>query len=163
MKTTRNRLSEKELIANVDLAAPAPRLFVIAVDAFVIEDGTIETETFVSPVVSIRTTVTGHWARREIDGKADPREYADAGELRDARYQFTGQRLSDEMLVLSPSGESLISLDDLCREWYSTVQVVAAMWEPGDDEPRLAPINSAVVNEATKRITQQPASERIAL
>ncbi len=141
MKTTRSRITEKVVVTHVTAIAPTARLLVISVDAAPDEKGDIETETFTLPVVSIRTTVTDVWARHELGDEMDEREYADADELREARYQFCRQQLDDELLVRCPvMGDSLISLADLRRAWRFKCQVVTATWELRDDEQRFEPI-----------------------
>ncbi len=159
MKPITKRISEKVVISHVAVVAPTTRLLVVAVEVFATKDGKIENDTFASPVVSIRTTVVDLWYRRELgdDDETDQQEYADAEELRKARYRFGRQDLDDEILVLDPDGE-LVSLADLRRVWQFTTCLVAAMWDPSEDEQRLAPFREKLICEATAKLQKEQAA-----
>lgn len=154
MKITKRRVVEKERITQIAMIAPAVRLLVVTADVWQDDDGKIESETFVMPVVAIRETVLEIWTRHESGTESDWPHYANAVEFRKAGYQFHGQQLNQEMLVIDYTGDGIVVLDDL-RCMDRALRVVAATWEPSDDERHLAPIVASLVAETTKRLTQQ--------
>lgn len=167
---------------------PSLRTFVVVATCHAMPFDRSSVTTCILPARREEDVETEHWTRD--DGRDDKQQYRTAKELRAAGFRFDRHEATRELVVVCPTcGNHQTTTANLRFDYSNEIQIVSCSWlrdederrlneiaarllerllfrlthPPGTPDPqRLAPIISSAVSDATKWLTQQPVSERIA-
>lgn len=143
-------ITEREFVKAVTLVNPSARIVVIVVKIH----SNQKHEVVVLPVLAIETAVVWHWIRRE-PGDDNYGVPLNSQELRSAGYQFAGEQLRRELIVLdNRQGEGLVSVNELFRQRNLGVRAVVCEWPQSEDETRLAPIIDELVDQQKREVSR---------
>ena len=142
-------ITEREFVKAVALAQPTTRSVAIVVEVHSEESHDVA----VLPVIAVETTVVWHWLRRET--KPDCGGHITDWEMRFAGYEFVGEQLRRELIVLNNrKGEGLVSVGELFRQRNLGVRAVVCEWPPTEDESRLAPIIAELIEQQKREVSR---------
>ena len=147
------KLTEREFAKSVAIGEPSARIVVIVVEVHEAENSELKHNVVVLPVLAVETAVVWHWLLPEPgrDHLAIPESDV---ELRRAGYQFIGEQLRRELIVLgNRQGDGLVSVSELFRQRNLGVRTVVCAWPPSEDEVRLAPIIAELVEKQKREVS----------
>jgi hypothetical protein len=134
---SKTRYVEREIAKSVALSTPAVRTVIVRVYGYEEEPGELKFGVEFFPVVAIRAVVQDGYAKEVPEGTS-PRSGQDHREMKSLGWDFTGQYVATELMIVSAEGYLAEADDD--RSANADDHVVACVWEPAEDAERFAPI-----------------------